>query len=282
MRTGNSSEISGRSFALAAVVWPTSATRRPSLQATFRYTACGRPSFDTMSTYAPGPRSATAFPSRCSTSTFIESRRSLPPANDGVPVSRAAVDFCDMITDVVGALPLPPRRVARRRLLPPPSASSASKKRRACSARRPTISPDLAEVSRRLSGLRWPREIPCRCNRAPHPHDEPALRNWRLSYITTSSPAVLLAWHGPRVRHLGAETKSDGKGSRATCSPKTAPPGMRVDSARMPAGRPRDEAQAIHRGADHRDPEGGRGGSEEHRPLPAPRDQRADVLSLES
>jgi len=45
-----------------------------------------------------------------------------------------------MIPDVVGALPLPPRRVARRRLLPPPSASSASKKRRACSARRPTIS----------------------------------------------------------------------------------------------------------------------------------------------
>src|SRR5438093_13554001 len=63
-------------------------------------------------------------------------------------------------------------------------------------------------------------------------------------------------------------------GAVATCSPETAPPGMRVDSARMPAGRPRDEAQAIHRGADHRDPEGGRGRSEEHRPLPAPRDQR--------
>ena len=29
----------------------------------------------------------------------------------------------------------------------------------------------------------------------------------------------------------------------------------------MPAGRPRDEAKAVHRGADHRDPEGGRGGA---------------------
>ena len=29
----------------------------------------------------------------------------------------------------------------------------------------------------------------------------------------------------------------------------------------MPAGRPRDEAQAVHRGADHRDPEGSRSGA---------------------
>jgi hypothetical protein len=46
----------------------------------------------------------------------------------------------------------------------------------------------------------------------------------------------------------------------ATCSPKTGPREMRGSSARMPAGRPRDEAEAVHRGADHRDPEGGRPG----------------------
>src|SRR5262245_1181880 len=68
----------------------------------------------------------------------------------------------------------------------------------------------------------------------------------------------------------------------ATCSPKTGPREMRVGSARMPAGRPRDEAQTVHRGADHRDPEGGRGRGEKHRPLPASRHQRADLLSLES
>src|SRR5262249_54471364 len=53
-------------------------------------------------------------------------------------------------------------------------------------------------------------------------------------------------------------------------------------AARMPAGMPRDEAKAVHRGADHRDPEGGRGGGEEHRSLPASRHQRADLLPLES
>src|SRR3984893_1547146 len=68
----------------------------------------------------------------------------------------------------------------------------------------------------------------------------------------------------------------------ATCSPKTVPCSMRVGSARMPAGRPRDEAKAVHRGADHWDPEGSRGGGEEHRPLPASRHQRADLLPLES
>src|SRR5262245_57133904 len=71
-------------------------------------------------------------------------------------------------------------------------------------------------------------------------------------------------------------------GGLTTCSPKTGPREMRVGSARMPAGRPRDEAQTVHRGADHRDPEGGRGRGEKHRPLPASRHQRADLLSLES
>src|SRR5262245_40359495 len=36
-----------------------------------------------------------------------------------------------------------------------------------------------------------------------------------------------------------------------TCSPKNGPPRMRVGAARMPAGRFRDEAQAVHGGADH-------------------------------
>ena len=47
-----------------------------------------------------------------------------------------------------------------------------------------------------------------------------------------------------------ADLSQDREGLSILCrSPKTAPPGMRVGSPRMPAGRPRDEAQAVHRGA---------------------------------
>src|SRR5215831_8426878 len=64
---------------------------------------------------------------------------------------------------------------------------------------------------------------------------------------------------------------SSRQGFLATFSPKNGPRQRRVSSARMPAGRPRDEAQAVHRRADHRDPEGGGGRGQERRSLPTPR-----------
>jgi hypothetical protein len=49
-----------------------------------------------------------------------------------------------------------------------------------------------------------------------------------------------------RVRQGRQDPGGRGADHHPTCSPKTAPPEMRVGSARMPAGRPRDEAKAVH------------------------------------